>query len=172
MATPEELTHHLLSHQMQQLQEQFAAAMAQSQQERDVMRLEMQQEREAMRHEIQTLAVENRSLRAQAAVTRIPLVTSENFSKQIKVEDFYGETGDKYRIFRMHLSTRDGSVAEKRDFPERKPEDTKPTVKITKNGETPKLALWQRCPRQYQKRQVARTTPTGTPFLPLLPLPR
>ena len=99
MATPEELNNHLLAQQIQQLQVQFAAAMVQS-----------QQEREAMRGDMQALAAENKSLREQAQTTHVLLAArssasaSENFSKQIKVEDFYGESGDKYRNFKMHLT--------------------------------------------------------------------
>jgi hypothetical protein len=39
-------------------------------------------------------------------MARQPVATSENFSKQIRVEDFFGEVGDKNRIFRMHLETK------------------------------------------------------------------
>jgi hypothetical protein len=99
MATPEQLTTHLLAQQMQQLQVQLAEMMVQS-----------QHERETMRNDMQALAAENMSLRQQAQNTHALLATrssasaSESFSKEIKVEDFYGESGEKYRNFKMHLT--------------------------------------------------------------------
>lgn len=101
MATPEQLTSQMLSQQLQQLQIQFGAAMLQSHEDREIMKAE-----------ILALAAENRSLREQTSSTQNFLLTRqaqpglENFSKQLKVEDFHGETGEVYRIFRMHLVTK------------------------------------------------------------------